>query len=108
MGVYYYAVDPIGPWRGVGHMTGRLYINQAGTITGTLDTQGHYHAVAIQDGQLKDLTPNGSYSGGRGSNDANPHRVAGRSDGQKATVWTHGANPTDLSPGLERSTSEAN
>jgi len=107
MGVYYYSVEPIGPFAGVGEMTGPLYLNEADVITGTLQTkQGHYHSVKIENGVLTDLSPNASYAAGYGSNDTNPHQVAGRLDNQKATVWI-GPNPTDLSSALGASTSEA-
>ena len=98
MGVYFYSVEPIGPFPGKGHLESRPYINQAGVITGTLTTpQGAFHAAAVDDGTLTDLTPGSSYASGRGSNHAASQVVAGRDDGQKATVWSGGPHPTDLS-----------
>jgi uncharacterized membrane protein len=107
MAEYYYSVEPIGPFPNVGEMTGPLYLNNAGVISGTLlTTQSHYHAVTIENGAITDLSPNASYAAGNGINDANPPQVAGRLDNQQATVWT-GTTPTDIASLLGASSSEA-
>lgn len=109
MGVYYYDVQPLGPFAGVEALTGPLYLNDAGVVTATAKMDGGslgpFHAVKIENGVLTDLTPNASYASGRGSNDATPMQVTGRSDTDNAAVFSN-STTTDVAALLGASASE--